>query len=303
MVINDPLLISDMHLSVVNYFKTGKDDMYAAQTNAVSFIKYKLFEMIFEGKSGSDVVDLAVGKGQDLNKYTKNKVSRLLGIDVDRIALNELLTRYYDLLNNRNSNINMNVSIMRQDLTEPAVAIFERIKSLWSVNGEFKFPNIIICNLAIHYFIKNIGELANLSTLLKSLVPAGGLFMYTTFNGRAIYDLLSSNPNGEWLVQHLGAVKYRIVKKYQSSQFHEFGLTIQAKLPFSGEEMYEENLVDIELVNHILGDIGFEVVKSGSFADFFPILKSENPLVGAKLSDDDKKFISLYHYNILRMSG
>lgn len=299
MVINDPLLIKDMHLSVVNYFKTGKGDIYAAQTNAVSFIKYKLFEMVFEGKTDSSVIDLAVGKGQDLNKYTKNKVARLLGIDIDRIALNELLTRYYDMLNSRNSNINMNISIMRQDLTEPAAEIFERIKSLWQVNGEFKYPDVVICNLAIHYFIKNIGELANLGTLLKSLMPSGSVFMYTTFNGKAIYDLLESSPNGEWLVQNLGAVKYRILKKYQSKQFHEFGLTIQAKLPFTGEELYEENLVDVELVNHILGDMGFKVVKSGSFADFFPILKSEHPMVNAKLDEDDLKFISLYQYNIL----
>lgn len=301
MVINDPLLISDMHLSVVNYFKTGKDDIYAAQTNAVSFIKYKLFDTIFEGMESPSVIDLAVGKGQDINKYIKNKVSRLLGIDIDRIALNELLTRYYDILNSRNSNINMNVSIMRQDLTEPASDVFDKIKSLWAVGDDFKYPNAVICNLAIHYFIKNINELANLCTLLKSMMASGGLFMYTTFNGRAIHELLSKNPNGEWLVQNLGAVKYRILKKYKGNQFHEFGLTIQAKLPFTGEELYEENLVDIEFVNQTFADIGFEIVKSGSFADFFPLLKSEQPFVDNKLQDEDRTFISLYHYNILRM--
>ena len=303
-IIHDPLKISDMHLNVVNYFKTGKEDFYHAQTSTMSYIKYFLFNMVFseiDNKSPS-VIDLAVGKGQDLNKYISNNVSRLLGIDIDKVALNELLTRYYNLVSKGNGKVRLNVNIMQQDLCAPNIEITEKIKSLWLTNKEFVYPNLIICNLAIHYFIKSIDELTNVATLLKSLLPSGGIFMYTTFNGKVIHKMLTDSPNGEWLCQEAGAVKYRIVKKYQGNQLTEFGQTIQVKLPFTGEELYTENLVNIDFVNEVFSNLGLKVIKSGSYSDFFPLLKSEHKLVESNLTDDDRTFISLYSYTIMKMA-
>jgi len=303
-IIQDPLKIEDMHLSVVNYFKTGKENFYEAQTTTMSFIKYELFGIAFdmiENKKPA-VIDLAVGKGQDLNKYVTHNVSRLLGIDIDRVALNELLTRYYSLASKYDSKVKLNVNIMQQDLSQPQAEIVDKIKSLWKVNGNFVYPDLIVCNLAIHYFIKTLEELTNVATILKSLLPSNGLFMYTTFNGEAIHKLLISSPNGEWLKQEGTAVKYRIIKKYQGDQFHKFGQTIQVKLPFTGDELYEENLVNIDFVNEVFTNMGLQIVKSGSYAEFFPLMKTQHAMTNAKLSDDDRQFISLYHYTIMKMN-
>lgn len=303
-IIQDPLRIQDMHLSVINYFKTGKDDYYKSQTTAMSFIKYTLFDILFKeiANKKPSVIDLAVGKGQDLNKYVSHGVSRLLGIDIDRVALNELLTRYYALASKYDSKVKMNVSIMQQDLSQPQAEIVDRIKSLWKVGNDFVYPDLIVCNLAIHYFIKTVDELSNVTSMIKSLLPSGGLFMYTTFNGKAIHQLLLDSPNGEWISQVSGSVKYRIIKKYPGEQLHEFGQTIQVKLPFTGDDLYEENLVNIDLVNETFESMGMQVLKTGSYSDFFPLLRTKHKAVEEDLSDDDKLFIGLYHYTILKMT-
>lgn len=301
-VSQNPVKISEMHMAVVNYFKTGKNESYNAQTNAMSIIKYQLFEMLFAkyGKAETRLIDFAVGKGQDLNKYLHHKVANLLGIDIDRVALSELLSRYYDIVNKRNSNMSMSVTIMQQDLTSDHKDIDARIRELWAnQDGSFSNPDLLVCNLALHYFTKTLPEMMNFASLLKSLMPSGSLFMYTTFDGKSVFDLLQ--PTGEWVAHVEGSVKYRIVRKYVNDKFNEYGQTIGVKLPFTNDEMYEENLVDVSNFNMILGQMGMEVVSNGSFSDMFELLRSQQAPLWRKLSEDDKKFIGLYQYTILKM--
>lgn len=296
----NPVKISEMHMAVSNYFKTGKEESYNAQTNAMSIIKYQLFEMLFSAKKGSRLIDFAVGKGQDLNKYLHHKVANLLGIDVDRVALSELLSRYYDIVNKRNSNMSMSITIMQQDLTADHKIVDARIRELWAnQDGSFDNPDLLVCNLALHYFTKTLPEMMNFASLLKSLMPSGSMFMYTTFDGKSVFDLL--RQTGEWVAHVEGSVKYRIVRKYVNDTFSEYGQTIGVKLPFTNDEMYEENLVNVANFNMILCQMGMEVVSNGSFSDMFELLRSQQAPLWRKLSEDDKKFISLYQYTILRM--
>jgi hypothetical protein len=296
----NPLHISEMHMSVVNYFKTGKDEYYHAQTSAMSFVKYHIFALLFS-MSGKRSIDFAFGKGQDFNKYIHHKVTHLLGIDIDRVALSEALSRYYEAINKRNSNVSMSITIMQQDLTAKHEVINARIRELWAnQDGSFTSPDTLICNLAIHYFTKTLDEMMNFASLLKSLMPSGSMFMYTTFDGEKVFKLLAEN-GGEWLAQVNGSVKYRIIRKYVNEVFSEYGQTIQVKLPFTNDELYEENLVNVANLNMILRQMGMEVVESGSFADMFELLKSEQAPIWRKLTEDDKRFIGLYQYSILRM--
>ena len=308
--IRNPVKVEELHMCIANYFKTGKDEYYHAQTTAMSFAKYRIFELLTSASPGHmkdcNVIDFAFGKGQDLNKYIQHKVTSLLAIDVDRVALSEGLTRYYEAINRRNSNVNMSMTIIEQDLTAKHDLVFDKIDKIWlststnlSASGTKVYPQYLICNLALHYFIRDINELTNFASLLKSLMASGSKFMYTTFDGKKVFDLLSGCQDGEWIARVEGSVKYRIVRKYTNTEFGEFGQTIQVKLPFTNDEMYEENLVNVDSVNFAFTQMGMKVVAQGSFADFFDSLAAEQPAVWRRLNDEDKKFISLYQYTIL----
>jgi hypothetical protein len=249
---------------------------------------------------GLRVLDCAAGKGQDLNRYINAGVTHLLAMDIDKVALSELVTRYYDRVHDRRKTLNMQINIIPQDFTEPNKVITEKVKNIWKIDGEFAYPNMIVCNLAMHYFIKDLPELVNFVSFVKSMLPVGSIFMYTTFNGKKVFNLLAAN-GGDWNVQSEGAVRYRILRKYTNDDFADFGQTIQVKLPFTGDMMYEENLVNNTFVNARFAQYGIKPIKEGFMDEFLPGLQAENPQVFNALSDDDKKFIGLYYYCILKV--
>lgn len=312
LISQDPLRLEEMHIGVSTYFGKGKNDYYYAQTSAMSFAKSKIMDEAFKlagkfdnsnGKSESSdlhVIDCAAGKGQDLNRYINVGVTHLLAMDIDKVALSELVTRYFERVHDKRKTLNMQINIIPQDFTESHKLITEKVKSVWKTNGEFVYPNVIVCNLAMHYFIKNVAELVNFVAFVKSMLPIGSVFMYTTFNGKKVFNLLAEN-GGEWNVQSEGAVRYRIVKKFTSTTFGDFGQTIQVKLPFTGDIMYEENLVNNDYVNARFAQYGIKPIKQGFMDEFLPALQAENSQVYSLLSDDDKKFIGLYYYCIMRV--
>jgi hypothetical protein len=302
LVSKNPLDISEMHLGVNTYFNKGKDSYYFAQTSAMSFAKSKLFDIVKQNLPAGDdklrIVDCAIGKGQDLNRYVNIGTTNLLGIDIDKTALLELVTRYYKKIHDKHNSIKMNISVLPQDMTENHSVITEKIHKLWAdKESQFVYPNAVICNLAMHYFIRTIDELTNFVSFVKSMLPKDGIFMYTTFNGLKVFNLIAKT--GEWSEVIDGVTRYKITRKYKNTQFGEFGQTIGVKLPFTDDDMYDENLVNNAFINSAFGEMGFKVVKEGSFADFLPLFKSENAQVYNLLNHADKQFIDLYYYAIL----
>jgi hypothetical protein len=302
-VCQDPLKLEEMHIGVSTYFNKGKDSYYFAQTSAMSFAKSKIMETAFKmcNRKGDHfaVIDCAAGRGQDFNRYIANNVTHLLAMDLDKVALSELITRYYDRVHDRRKTLNMQINIMPQDMTQQHTIIVDKIKHIWKINGVFTYPNAIVCNLAMHYFTRNIKELVNFVSFVKALLPTGSVFIYTTFDGKKVFNLLKEH-DGDWKVQSEGTIRYRILRKYPDNEFSEFGKTIQVKLPFTGEDMYEENLVSSDYVNSVFAQSGIVPVKKGHMDEFLPALQEDNSMVFNALTEDDKKFIGLYHYTILQ---
>ena len=294
----DPIKIENMHLPVSTYFKKGKNNIYMAQTAANSFIKYKLIEQASSlNQDERVVIDLAAGKGQDLNRYIKLNYKKGLFIDIDKIALTELISRWYEIVRNRKKSTKFKVSILNQDLTLPSTEILARIGSILD---EDDYPNLIVCNFAIHYFTKDIGQLQNLILVIDKLLKTGGKFLFTTFSGQAVLDLIESDGNGEeWIAKENERVKYNIVKQFKSKKLEMFSQYIKVKLPFLDDEFYEEQLVNIDFYNTVFEKYGFNIVKTGSFKEFLPLFKNENPEIYKLLTEDDKKMVSIYSYSIL----
>lgn len=289
--IKHPLKIEDLSKPLSNYFGTGKGDIYKAPTGFNSYTKSKLLTKATSLVTSKTVIDLAAGKGQDLARYYDSEYSKGIFCDIDAIALSELIARRADITKDKTRKNKMQVFTVHRDLTLPADDTAEIFKPFIKDNN----VGLIVCNFAIHYLITDIDKLNNFIRLIRSISNRGTIFYFTTMSGRAVTELLGSG--NEWKAHEKGLLKYHIVKKYHGNQLMDMGQTIQTKMPFS-DELYTENLVNIDLVNQLFVKYGFNLIASESFRTFFNPMKRDNPRVFNLLTEDDKKYVGLYHYSM-----
>jgi hypothetical protein len=144
-------------------------------------------------------------------------------------------------------------------------------------------------------------------------LKAGGRFIFTSFDGMAIFNLLKDtkkdnkkdtkkedtkkdNKKDEWLVKNSnGDIVYGIKSNYNSKEISSFGQQIDVMLPFSKNEYYTEYLVNIESIKSELSKIGFVAETDEPFSDWLEDYAKENPKGYKEMSENDKKYSGLYH--------
>jgi hypothetical protein len=294
LISKDRLLIKDMHLTQITYFEQEKSSLYYAQVNAVSAGKALILKQLSHLVSSKTFIDLASGKGQDLWKYEQNGYKSGVFLEIDPVALNELVSRRTNAIMDRTKRFDMKVQIGRCDVGQPAEKTIELLRPL----TEREEVSLVVCNLAIHYIITTLDKLHNFIKLIIGILADGGYFTYTCFSGKAILELLGDAD--QWSYHQDNLLKYHIVKKFSGNTLAEFGQTVELKVPFSND-LYAENLVNIEFVNAQFCKFGFELVASESMSVFASELAKSIKFSG--MSKEDKQYVSLYHYTILRKKG
>lgn len=294
----NPIKVENMHIGIQTYFKQGKNNLYFAQTAAISFAKSALIQKAYE-YNPFNVMDIGSGNGQDLFRYINAGFEHLLVSDIDKVALLELMSRYYESISQNKVNNKTHIKVLPQDYTQPAEEIYNKIVNLWQVEDTFINPGTIICNLAIHYIISNLKNTTNFITLVNKLLNKDGRFIFTTFDGEKIYNLLKIN-NGDWIEGPSNKFRIKANFNINKEPFREFGQEVLVKLPFTGDELYSENLVNINFINKLFIDRGFTLIEYGSISDYLTLLKEKNNDIFKQLLDVDKKFIGLYSYVILQ---
>ena len=293
-----PLKIREMHKPADAYFAVEKSPIYFAQTASLSYTKSHIISKVAKLAPNLFVLDLAAGKGQDLGRYLDANYERGVFVDIDRIAIASLLSKRYEMIKTskyyREKKFNVRVGVL--NLNDPADDNYEKLKILF----DDEKPAFINCNLAIHYMLSNVDSLLNIIKLITMSIEKGGYFAYTTFNGKKVFDLLNEN-NGEWICYHGEVVKFRLKANYKADIFTGFNQTISVKLPFSGDEMYEEPLVSIENINEAFTKSGFKVIETGSILSIVESeMRNEAKNLYNKLDENDKKYLDLYHFTLLR---
>ena len=286
-----PFTIADMSRPLGNYFGTGKDDIYKAQTGFNSYVKSKLLTQATSMITSKTVVDLAAGKGQDLRRYFDLEFTKGVFCDIDPVALSELITRRFDITRDKTRKNKMQVFTACRDLTLPSDETIEMFKPF----TKDSHIGLIVCNFAIHYMITDIDKLNNFIRLIRGIATKGTIFYFTTMCGQGVVDLLGDG--NEWKSHENGVLKYHIVKKFKGNELLDMGQTIATKMPFS-DELYSENLVNINFVNNQFTKYGFKLIASERFSIFLNRMKKDNERVYNMLTPDDKTFVSLYRYSM-----
>jgi hypothetical protein len=281
-----------------DYFINNKANTYKAQTALISFMKSEVMESISQSKT---VIDIGIGKGQDLGRYFKYKIHNLIAIDKDPAALSSLVTRKYDIVksNKRNKNIKQfstHIQIIVADINEEYPVNIAKLESAGFI---LETAQAVVCNLAVHYFMSSIESIRNFITFIKMVIGVGGIVVLTFMDGKRVHNLFKSNNISEgqyWKYFEGESNKYSIKRMYggDKKEIEPSGQKISVLLPFSNGIHYEEYLVNTDTLRKEFESKDFRQI-SLSYADsFLREFKSRNKLMADSLSEGDKEYISLY---------
>ena len=242
---------------ISEYFTTVKKTIYNEQIYMVTKMKEELITSL---KGVNTVVDIGIGKGQDLGRYLKLGIKQLIGIDKDRSALTELVRRKYNFAKSKSDIYSTTINILAADINEGYENVLQSIEKF-----AVKTVDAIVCNLAVHYFMSTTETMENFCELVNSLSHQGTKVILTMFSGEKINKLLIENNikiNESWIVHQDLVKKYQIKRLYTSDELEPSGQKIGVLLPFSEGELYEEYLVNIAELTKILLSKGFELTSS-----------------------------------------
>jgi hypothetical protein len=283
----NPLTLEDIKSPRKGYFQIDDNKEHEGTRHFNSFVKSRILQP-YEGAKW--VIDMAGGKGQDLFRYARVKVQNIIFLEKDKDGISEIIRRKHTMKHTMKDSINIHT--VELDLTDPHAANIDKIEAI-GLHLAGRVP-LIVCNFAIHYLVGTGKQVANLISLITHFLAPGGRFMYTAFDGKTVFDLLK--PTGKWEVHEGEAVKYSIVKDYRSDQLTSTNQKIKVRLPFSGGEYYTEYLVNNKYLEGAFKKAGMRREAFDSFAVFLKEYAKKAPAKYAQLTDDDKKFVSLYYF-------
>jgi len=241
----------------------------------------------------SSVLDIACGKGNDLPRWLKYKVERVVGVDiVEENILNAEDGAYARVRGSRNRGdlrhvfVTMDASktidsttinqIEQPSLREIARAAWgiertERTEDIFGIAVD-KFQ-LVTCNFAVHYFFDKEASLKAFAGNVARHLAKGGHFIGTCFDKARIERLLRTVPVGkEASAEKNGRTIWSIARLYGDSA-GEFGAKIAVYIETIGRKNVEY-LVDFERLKLELSALGVVLTSTGTFDQSYDELAS-----------------------------
>lgn len=312
--------------------KIGHDIIAAAQKDQVYFQKvsdiakdlrqfhnwikssliYTYGHQMYRGGKLPAVLDIACGKGQDLLKFHYISAKPYVGVEIDREALynsfDGAISRYEKFSNDRRRYAGFPTCYFIQADAGAPLSYDHQVVALGGMSKENKdnmerfFPSnkpgmkfdIVNCQFALHYFLKNIETWTNFKANIRNAMANGAFFMATTFDALLVNDLFKDSPvfNVSY-TDKKGNRKtlFEIVNKYGNidvSKHIGVGQSIDVYNSWFMEEgnYQTEYLVDKRFViSELARDCDLVLIDTGTFGD---IIKSQKQYL-TKYSIYDKK--------------
>jgi hypothetical protein len=305
-----------------SYFKKESTE-YVAMRKFNNYVKKEIISSITQQIELKWVIELASGKGQDLQKYIDCGFQKILMTDIDIDALSEIINRKHKYISNINSNNvhrNTNKFKMKKEnqektCTNACSKIYIKQLNLLDCykknteliyNSQYGVPlegsKLVVCNLALHYIIPNKLKSQNFVNFLNKILDTDGIFIFTSFNGEKIFKLLELNANSDGIwnkYNNAGKLLYSIKKKYKGV-FTGSNQQIGVLLPFTDGEYYTENLININVLNAQLEKKKIKLIANESFETYLDKFSVNKTNFYKQLTDIDKEYISLYHFYIYK---
>lgn len=284
-ITKENLCINLHDLSKQMYFTNIKNPMHYAPIKMNNMVKHSLIK-----KSSTKVIDLASGRGSDLQTYRNLGIPNLLFCEIDNDAIDTLTQRKYTMRGENNTML----SVFSTDLNKPYK------KNLLTIQDKYQFDNVshIYSFFALHYLTGSSKNITNITCLISKLLAKDGLFIYTSFDKTAIGELLK---DGKWEVFENGVKKYSICYKDSGSNKSDKHISIKLILPFNvNTHYYTEELINDKLLDSAFKKQKMKVIKEARFMSCEKMFKDRFPQLYHQLTPADKIFINLYKYKIYK---
>jgi hypothetical protein len=262
------------------YYEHVDKDQMAGLRKFHNHNKYKLLEII---RDGDTVLDLAVGKGGDLQKW--KKASFVLGVDIFENNLVDSVDgagqRYMEAIKGKKTktrclflhgNSSKSIKSGEAMYTDYENAIARSILGVDPLNKSLgagvvehhgkasKGFNVTSIQFAVHYMFENV---TTLTTFLKNVAECtalNGHFVGTCFDGALIFDKLKDKKEVD--ITYDGNVLCSLEKKYtQTSVIRNkscLGYKIGVYQSTIGTQKIDEYLVFFDYFIPLMKEYGFE---------------------------------------------
>jgi hypothetical protein len=262
-------------------------------------VKKLLFDSVINGVTDCKLIDYAVGKGGDLNKWIMNKPKFIFGIDISKDNIHNskdgVCSRYLGL-KRQNNDIFKGMFIrgdsskliktgefvkIDDDDEEEKVSmnVMEQVFGLKEKTNHFgnyvgSLHNIAIkgfdvgsIQFALHYMFKDEDSVNNFMKNLCDTIKVGGTFVGTCYDGHKIFNMLSkTDPDQSIEIYNKEKTTkiWSIKKKYFQEEFLDdessLGMTISVYQDSINQEI-EEYLVNFTYFSRCMMLYGFEEEK------------------------------------------
>lgn len=128
-----------------------------------------------------NLLDIACGRGGDIQKWHARKIGTVVGLDVEACYVKEAKRRYAQLASTRGFDTN--------DYRFFVVAESENVPEFLYNNRLQHRYDVVTCHFAIHYFFESEAKIRELLRQVSELLYTGGTFMCTAMNADRVRAL------------------------------------------------------------------------------------------------------------------
>lgn len=251
-----------------------------------------LYKAAFQEAPGKRLLDVAVGKAADLQRWRRNNVGFALGVDYAGENIRDPSDGAYRRY------LNTVIENGRDRVAPMAFVIGDSSKSL--VSGEAgatpeeqdilravfgKFPtqgtvpkfietdcagklrqgaDVVSCMFALHYFFKDEATFNGLLQNISDTLKEGGYFICCQFDGERVFELLRGVPKGQSKTgEDAKNILWTITKGYDAEEIpagsEAFGMPIDVNFITIGLPQ-REYLVPLQLLVDKMATIGLELL-------------------------------------------
>jgi mRNA (guanine-N7-)-methyltransferase len=195
---------------------------------------------------GKSVLELSFGRGGDLGKLFDNKVSKVVGYDIDSNSITEAKRRLSEYPKDFQEKVELDVLDLSTNV----------------IPGSKTF-DVVSCMFALHYFFRDESSLLTILQSIDNNLRVGGILMGTLFDGKSVVERIKRPFDDSHFKLERRAVVDALV-----------GNTINVSLrdnPTASEIYNPENeyIVDFEWFVSVMNKFGYELVETKMFGDLF----------------------------------
>lgn len=256
------------HGKIHNFIISNKFSQIENLRQFHNFIKFQLLLYAKNQTNAKNLLDIACGRGGDLQKWFKLNFNYILAFDSHAKSIysskkkgddfDGAIARFNSLKQNYKSKIPFinfkNLDILNSDI----------LSKLNNIDSN-KLYDIISCQFALHYFCKNDDVLNNILSIISKKLKKNGLFIGTATDGDLINNILI---NGNVNIPLLTLIKQRQNNYlFYIQTDNTKNITRQNYFQLQGVSseflLFKDNLSKIALKNNL------ELIEFKSFYDWY----------------------------------